>query len=448
MSPSASSAAGAEAFPEPEGTAASARDFSWQIAPATRSDHTAIFQFLTAVFQGPSWDEFRASLEAPWYEPGRRLLGVSGSQIVAHAQQLPRTMWFGLAAVPVAALSWLGVLPQFRGRGIGRRLLAASEQAMARRGALVGLAWTRDPRFFCRDGWALWGPRYLSQAGTREILAALAARGLYPRPARRLSIRPWRRVELAALVRIYDQNFAAAYGPLRRGEACWQWLVERRGYDQLYVAIHGRDRAEGEEFEVPIVGYAAIRGQRIVELLTDAGHPGAAVDLLVRACGDAIEGDRYTIGLHAPPGHRLHRLFRAATDGQTGLEPDGNEVLMAKVLHPLRLIRTLGGELHARARAAGLSTPASLGLKVDKRTYRLELTDEGLQARTRSLGTDYLSLGAADFCRLLLGYLDWEAALCARRVSASTPSALAVARILFPRLVLWHPLLDDLPAQV
>jgi hypothetical protein len=357
-------------------------------------------------------------------------------------------MRFGLAAVPVAVLHGLGVLPQFRGRGIGRRLLAASEQAMARRGALVALAWTRDPRFFCREGWTLWGPRYVSQAGTREILAALAARGLYPRPARRLSIRPWRRVELAALVRIYDENFAAAYGPFRRGEAFWQWLVERRGYDQLYVAIRGRDRPEGEEFEVPIVGYAAIRGQRIVELLTDAGHPGAAVDLLVRACGDAIECDRYTISLYAPPGHRLHRLFRAATDGQTGPLPDGDQVLMAKLLHPLRLLRTLGGELCARAKAAGLSIPASLGLKVDKRAYRLELSDEGLRVRTRSLGPDYLGLGASDLSRLLLGHLDWEDVLRARRISASTPAALAVARLFFPRLTFWHPLLDDLPAQV
>jgi len=68
--------------------------------------------------------------------------------------------------------------------------------------------------------------------------------------------------------------------------------------------------------------------------------------------------------------------------------------------------------------------------------------------RTRSLGPDYLGLGASDFSRLLLGHLDWEEALCARRISASTPSALAAARILFPRLALWHPLLDDLPAQV
>jgi hypothetical protein len=86
-------------------------------------------------------------------------------------------------------------------------------------------------------------------------------------------------------------------------------------------------------------------------------------------------------------------------------------------------------------------------LKVDKRAYRLDLSDEGLRVRARSLGPDYLGLGAADFSRLLLGHLDWDDALRARRISASTPSALAFARALFPRLTFWHPVLDDLPAQ-
>jgi hypothetical protein len=153
------------------------------------------------------------------------------------------------------------------------------------------------------------------------------------------------------------------------------------------------------------------------------------------------------IRVHAPPDHRVHRLLHSAGGRHAGFERDGDDVLMAKVLNPLRLLRLLAGELGDRARAAALPPGTVLGLRTAERKYRIEFRDDGPRITARSLGPDCLGLESDDFGRMLLGYLDWDSALAAGRIQATSPAALAIAQLLFPRLPWWHPLLDDLPAQ-
>jgi hypothetical protein len=52
----------------------------------------------------------------------------------------------------------------------------------------------------------------------------------------------------------------------------------------------------------------------------------------------------------------------------------------------------------------------------------------------------------ADFTRLVLGQLDLDRAVEESRVEPSTALAHEAARVLFPRLPYWRPLLDDLLA--
>jgi len=229
------------------------RERRFLVVAANAGDHPSVYQFLTAVFQGPSRGEFRASLEDPFYEPHDRLLAKRGSQIVGHVQVTQRVMQFGPLQLPVAWLDWLGTLPGSRHQGHGRRLLTAAEQQMASSGAWLGLMWTRIPQFFRRTGWAACGARPYSRAGARDVLSGLMARGLLRRGRARLNIRPWRHVELGALVRIYNQGFGDMVGPLERTEAYWRWLVGRRAYDQICVALDGPDLLELEEIHAPIV---------------------------------------------------------------------------------------------------------------------------------------------------------------------------------------------------
>jgi predicted N-acetyltransferase YhbS len=418
-----------------------------QVVPASGGDHAAIYYFLTAVLQGPTRNEYRSSLEDPFYEPHDRLLVRRGSQICGHVHVTHRVMQFGSLQFPVAHLAWLAISPQSRGQGLGIRLLLAAEKHMARSGALVGLLRTTIPHFFRRTGWALCGRHSYSRADARAVLSRLLDRGLLRhRHRRRLQIRPWRRWEQAALVRIYNQNVHHSYGPLERTDAYWQWLVRRQAYSQIYVALEGPDLLELEEINTRIVGYAVTQGEKILELFAAPERRKALAELLARTCSDAIEHDRQTVLLHAPGGSPLHRVFRTAGGFRHCHEADRGEVYMARLLDPLKLLRHLCGEFALRAEEAGLPRPLELGLLVDGKKYLLQITGQRARAVSRRLGRSYLRLNVADFTRLLLGQLDWESAIAEGRVEFSTALARAAALALFPPLPLWRPPLDDLLA--
>jgi len=254
-------------------------------------------------------------------------------------------------------------------------------------------------------------------------------------------------VELGALVRIYNQSLTGKFGPFERTEAYWKWLVNRHGYDQIFVALDGPDLLELEETRAPIVGYAATCGERIVELLTAPGHRTAAAQLLARACRDTIEHGRHTVWLDAPSNSQVGKLFRVANGKRQCDETDPSLVLMAKLLSPVNLLRAMAGELHRRAESAGLARPIELGMLVDGQKFRLAIAPDGVEVIGRNIGRSYLSLNVADFTRLLLGHLDWDEALADSRVEPSTNIALVAGRALFPKLPLWLPPLDYLPAK-
>jgi hypothetical protein len=84
---------------------------------------------------------------------------------------------------------------------------------------------------------------------------------------------------------------------------------------------------------------------------------------------------------------------------------------------------------------------------VDGQKYRLAITPDDVEVAGRNIGRSYLRLNVADFTRLLLGHLDWDKALADGRVEPSTNIALVAGRALFPRVPLWLPPLDNLPAR-
>jgi predicted N-acetyltransferase YhbS len=417
------------------------------VVPAGGADHAAVYYFLKAIFQGPTRNEFKASLEDPFYEPHDRLLVRQGSQIAGHVHLTHRVMQFGAEQLPVAGLGWLATSPGCRARGLGNRLLSVAERHMAQHGALAGFLRTTIPHFFRRTGWAVCGRHSYSRADARAVLARLLDRGLIRRRRRRrLKIRPWRRWEQAALVRIYNQNLPRTCGPLERTEAYWGWLVRRQAYDQIYVALDGPELLELEEINTRIVGYAVSKGEKILELFSAPDRRKAMAELLARTCSDAIEHDRQTVLLHAPPGSPLHQVFRAAGGFRHNHETDRGEVFMARLLAPLKLLRRLCGEFARRAEEAGLPRPLELGLLVEGKKYQLEVTRQGARAVSRRLGRSYVRLNVADFTRLLLGQIDWPRALSEGRVEVSTGLAREAGPVLFPRLPLWRPPLDDLLA--
>ena len=326
-------------------------------------------------------------------------------------------------------------------------MLAAAERHMVQSGALAGLLRTTIPHFFRRTGWAVCGRHSYSRADARAVLSRLLDRGLVRRRRRRqLQIRPWRRWEQAALMRIYSQNLPCTYGLLERTEAYWQWLIRRQAYDQIYVALDGPELLELEEINTLIVGYAVTKGEKILELFSAPEKRKARAELLGRVCSDAIEHDRQTVMLHAAPNSALHKILRTAGGFRHNHESDRGEVYMARLLDPLKLLRQLCGELARRAEEAGLPRPLELGLLVDGKKYLVEITGRGARAVSRRLGRSYVRLNVADFTRLLLGQLDWPRALSEGRIEVSTGLAREAAPLLFPRVPLWRPPLDELLA--
>jgi predicted acetyltransferase len=426
-------------------SSARGRDFALRVAKP--GDYPAIYHFLTSVFQDPSLAEFKASLEDPFCEPHDRLLIQHRSRIVGHAQLTHRTLQLGSLSIPVSGLHWLGTAPTVRGQGLGLDLLGAVEKRMACDGALVGFLSTSVPRFFRQTGWALCGRYCRSWAGARDVLAALSARGLHHGLRRRLNIRPWRRMERTALSRIYNQNLEGTFGRIQRSDEYWDWLLRRRAFDQLFVALDGPDMLELEETRTPIVGYAVTRGDQVVELFTAPGEKRADVQLLARACGEMIEQGSQSVMLHSAQDDRLHRLFRIAAGSSDRSEMAGRQMYMARLLDPVKLLRKQAAELCNRAAQADLPRSFELGLWVDDTKYRLSISRQDARITAGSLARSYIKMNVADFTRMVLGHLQWREALSDGRLQPSTKLAVKAGHTLFPRLPFWHPPLDDLHAQ-
>ena len=231
---------------------------AFRVVPARAGDHHDIHALLVSILHHPNSSEFHAQLDDPHYEPSDRLLVKRNQQIVAHARISNREMHFAGSRMPISTLSDLVVLPEYRSEGCAAELVRAAEQLIVANGSRMAFLRTRQPEFFARHGWTIGVRHSYSIAGARDILSRLQQQEtptqnpLAPN-AVPLNIRMWRHVELAALIRLYSQRVHNSFGPLARSDAYWQWLVSRRAYDSIYVAIEGPDKLELDDALTPII---------------------------------------------------------------------------------------------------------------------------------------------------------------------------------------------------
>ena len=446
-----------------------------RLLSARSGDHAAIHQFLLSVFHGPTAAEFHAQLDEPLYEPTDRLLVKSGDQIAAHLRITKRVIHFGNLTIPAAGFMDLATGHEFRSRGLATALLDAGHHQAVREGALIGLTRTTAPELFLRQGWSVCGRHSFSVASPRQILAHFGSRFPQDEPAqadeqaalsplenrkeRPIVVRPLRRIELPAVIGIYRQRYGASYGALVRSDAWWDWLMARSAFDRAYVALAPGDHADLPQLLAAVVGAAFVKEGRIVELLSLPDDERVARRLVARVCADAVEGNLSRVRLDAPPHDPLHAHF-AAAGGTTHLSAaHQGETCMARVFDPVVMLRLLSETLLARARAAELPRPFSLGLDVfhhdadllhsrpdDVRSYRLVIGQRGVKLSAGQPGRSYLSLRRRDLTPLLLGHWDIGDALTAGRLRASTRLAQDAAGILFPQLPWYRPPLDELVA--
>jgi predicted acetyltransferase len=455
-SPTATCSTGA-ASPPPESKALDARRL--RLAAARTGDHPSIHAFLLSVFHGPTADEFHAQLEEPGYQPANRLMVKSGEQIAAHLRLARQTIQVCGRALTAARFMDLATAPEFRSRGVASALVAAGQRAAAERGVLVALTRTRAPALFARQGWSVCGRHTFSTASPRSVLAELAARkkdaAVQPFfPIMReepLIVRPMRRVELAAVVRLYEERSRQVAGWPVRGEAYWEWLLARGACDRMYVASQGAEPPNMAALLESIVGYACVRQSRIVELVTAEKHAKAGPELLERICADAREDDGWTIRYDASAGDPLHATLCAAGGELIDSEEAGGELFMAKVLDPLAVLRKLGPVLAGRAQAAGCHLPCELGLELRAaggvvERYILKLGISNSTVETGGPSRQCVTLLANDLAPLLLGYRGAEELKACGRLKPINAKAAALAGALFPSNLWSRPVLDDLLA--
>ena len=178
-----------------------------------------------------------------------------------------------------------------------------------------------------------------------------------------------------------------------------------------------------------------------------AEHPEAAVQLLTRACSDAIEKDYLQVRLDAPPVHPLHPLIVQSSGKFANHEADQGLAFMTNLLNPRRFFQLMGPAMAKRVHQADLTQPCQLGLLLNQEKHQLSVDRDGVELKPGALGRSYLKCSSYEFHQLLLGHLALEPALESGRVSVSTRVAGEIAAALFPPLPLWRPPWDEMAAE-
>lgn len=405
-------------------------------------DHPEVQQLLLHVLHAPSRDEFHAWSEKPGYDPNQRLLIKRGNRPVAHLLTTDVPLRFGAETLTAKQLHWLATLPEYRGQGMAAALLQGADRRMQSDGTALGVLRTSKPRLFESHGWTALASATPRPHRARDVLAQLARRnGNRPQP---LSVRCWRHVELPALMRIYNQTIGHAYGPLARTEEDWRWLISRKGFDHILVAIHGRDRFDLTDERAPIVGYAVMRGRRVVEFATNPEYPTADEQLLARACGEMIEHDRQELSLCIPPNSGIQQYLCNPLPPAVNHEPE--EWQMVRVPDFSRLLRCLLPELQRRLDKADHRGTAELGIAIGNEKHLISISRGGIKHTADKLGRSYLQLSRDAATRLLLGRLNLNTAFENETVRASTQSAREIGAVLFPTVPWWISQWDELTA--
>jgi ribosomal protein S18 acetylase RimI-like enzyme len=410
------------------------------VAPARAGDQGEILQLLSGLPQPPTKAEFHAAVDHPDHDSANRLVARLAGRIVGHVEVMPRTVLVGEVPVAAAVIDRVAVLPECRGAGHGQQLVKAAEERMRDSGAYVAFSRTRIAASFHELGWSVLGRDCATPGRPTDILARLLEGP--QREGEPVTMRQWRHVELPAILRIYKQNASRFVGPQDRSESYSRWLVSRGAFDSIIVALMGQDRYDLHETTARIVGYAIQSGNRVLELLADPEFPGLEREILARVCAEAIENDRQEIVYESSASDPLHQ---SVVLGGTGVQ-SGDRMVVAKVFRPLELFTALAPAAAARVAAAGIRETVELGIDAPNFRGSIIIADGKATVHAGRVGRSYLRIADDEFARLLLHQCDPSEAAAAGRLEASTQMAVKLAGQLFPRLPLWCPMWDDLPA--
>ena len=127
---------------------------SIELRPATESEIADLAAIGAYVYGGAFGDgpdnTIAASLRPEW-----TLCAFDGAKLVSSYSAFPFTMRANGAATPLAGVSTVGTLPEYRRRGLVRRILTQAFQDMRERGQPVSALWASQAAIYQRYGYAM-----------------------------------------------------------------------------------------------------------------------------------------------------------------------------------------------------------------------------------------------------------------------------------------------------
>jgi len=358
----------------------------------------------------------------------RSLIAERDGRLAGHVLVLSRQFCFHESRVPGATITMLVVDPDYRGEGVGSRLLSAAEDAAAEDGAaLVQLS--GDPAYY--------GPRGYVE-GYRRSECEMPVDRVREDP--RVTCRPLTPADIPVLSELAE--LAAPAGSAAPTRDRFGWLLSSGWPFGLLSAQTG------------ILGFRATRDLRLVVkqgeatlgYLMAAGGEGALTvyEAAVKDSGDAErllsaaaragrEIGCARMCLRLPEGHSL--AFAADGPGCTSVSGVDRQ-LLAKVLDPVRLMTCLLPLLSRRlADSDRAAWCGSIDLDVDGRVIRIRVSDGGLACRAEpgEGEADWrLSLPGIGLTRAVLGTEGM--AQLAPSVLGDQPAVRDLLNVVFPAL--------------
>ena len=280
-----------------------------------------------------------------YFDPSRIVGAFEADRLIAMSSALEFGQYFGARSVPMGGLSAVAVVPDARGRGLGKQLIRGCMEAMRERGEVVSSLYPATTSLYRALGWEL--------GGSLAILKAQASslRGL-ARPesgrTRRLTEEDWPAVHAA-----YDGLASTVNGCLDRPPRWWEAREFAWKDRDVYVFEGAGGALEGYLIYHQIDGEWSHLG----------GDFGIVVDEFVTLTRDAGLGLWGLLGSWAPQVDQIS--FRGATDASSLLLlPEQIFETLAELRWMTRVVDAAGA-VAARGYPAGLDVEVALRLRDD-----------------------------------------------------------------------------------
>jgi predicted acetyltransferase len=201
------------------------------------------------------WEVFRLgfgareSERAAWMagvRPERAIVADGPRGEIAAASHIRHfDQWFGGRPVPMGGFSPVAVLPEFRGRGLGRAVTAGQFAAMREQGEVISGLFPASQALYRSVGFEIAGSYVLRRFPASEV-GRIA-------PRRPVEVRRGRVPDVEALHRCQERLAAGRDGTLRRDAGWWERRLPT-DLDGVVVYVVDQPDAPGE-----VAGYAIYR---------------------------------------------------------------------------------------------------------------------------------------------------------------------------------------------